>query len=240
MAALNRFVFGHLGIQASQDLADPGKLILSRVLATRQGYCVGLASLYLVLAERAGLPLHAVATPSHVFLRYDDGTTRINIETLRGGVEVADAQYVQEQQISEKEIRSGIFLRNLTMDEFLAQVRNNLGVIYSKREMYVRAAAEYREARALLPDFPAAWYNEANDLLLQGEARRAVRYFSRALRLHPLDPWALNNRGRAWLERGNPDKARRDFEEALRIEPGFEPARRNLVEARRQQSGGGI
>ncbi len=68
-----------------------------------------------------------------------------------------------------------------------------------------------------------------NDLLRQGAPRRAVRYFSKSLRLHPADVWALNNRGLAYLKAGNHEKARKDFEDALRIEPGFEQARKNLA-----------
>jgi Flp pilus assembly protein TadD len=67
-----------------------------------------------------------------------------------------------------------------------------------------------------------------NDLLRQGVYRRAVRRFSKSLRLYPTDVWALNNRGLAYLKMGKGEKARRDFEEALRIDPGFEQARKNL------------
>jgi tetratricopeptide (TPR) repeat protein len=47
----------------------------------------------------------------------------------------------------------------------------------------------------LRPGMAAAWYNWGSDLLQQGDYKRAIRYFSRALRLHPNDVWALNNRG---------------------------------------------
>ena len=129
--ALNRLVLQRLKIKQSQDLKNPDNLFLSQVLERGQGYCVGIASLYLVLAERLDLPIFAVATPSHVFLRYDDGTTRINIETLQGAANVSDEQYIREQKIPERSIRRGVFMRNLTTDELLAQVHNNLGVIYS-------------------------------------------------------------------------------------------------------------
>jgi tetratricopeptide (TPR) repeat protein len=62
--------------------------------------------------------------------------------------------------------------------------------------------------------------------------RRAVRLFSKSLRLHPTDVWALNNRGLAYLKMGKPEKARRDFEEALGIDPGFEAATMNLEKLR--------
>jgi len=226
--ALNRLVFQRLKIRPSQDLKNPDNLFLSRVLERGQGYCVGIASLYLVLAERLGTPVFAVATPSHVFLRYDDGTTPINIETLQGGANIPDQQYIREQKIPEDSIWLGVFMRNLTADEFLAQVHNNLGVIFSERKDYEHAASEYAAASSLDHRLPAAYYNHGNDLLAQRDYRRAARLFSRSLRLYPTDVWALNNRGLAYLKVGKQEKARRDFEEALRIDPGFEQARRNL------------
>lgn len=122
-----------LGLRTSPDLRDPDNLLPSRVLERKQGYCVGIAAVYLTFAERLDLPIFAVATPSHVFLRFDDGTTPINIETLQRGASISDEQYIQEHKIPEESIRSSIFLRNLTTDEFFGQVHNNLGVVYSER-----------------------------------------------------------------------------------------------------------
>ena len=72
------------------------------------------------------------------------------------------------------------------------------------------------------------WGGFGNDLLKTGSYRRAVRFFSKSLRLYPTDVWALNNRGLAYVKLGKQEKAQRDFEAALRIDPGFEQARRNL------------
>ncbi len=230
VTALNRFVFNDLGIRSSQDLKNRDNLLLAQVLKHKQGYCVGIASLYLVLAERVGLPIYAVATPSHVFLRYDDGTTRINIETLQNGANIADGQYIRDERIPEASILKGVFMHNLTADEFIAQIHNNLGVIYSERKNYALAADQYTRALGLAPRFPTAYYNNANDLLAQSDYRRAARLFSKSLRLYPTDVWALNNRGLAYVKMGKLKKARRDFEEALKTNPGFEAARKNLEE----------
>jgi tetratricopeptide (TPR) repeat protein len=181
-----------------------------------------------LLAERFDLPIYAVATPSHVFLRYDDGRTRINIETQQGGANIPDEQYIREQKIPEDSIRRGVFMRNLTTEEFLAQVHNNLGVVYSELKEYDAAAKEYEAALELDPRLPVALYNWGNDLLHEGQHGKAIRRFSKSLRLYPTDVWALNNRGLRYVKIGKPKKARRDFEEALRIDPAFEQARRNL------------
>jgi tetratricopeptide (TPR) repeat protein len=122
-------------------------------------------------------------------------------------------------------------MRNLTTDEFLAQVHNNLGVVCSERKDYDPAAKEYEVALDLDSRLPAAFYNYGNDLLRTGGYRRAARLFSKSLRLYPTDVWALNNRGLAHMKLGKQEKARRDFEEALRIDPAFEQARKNLRSA---------
>ncbi len=228
VTALNRFIFDSLGLKPSQDLKDPDNLLLGRVLDRKRGYCVGIASLYLALSERLGLSIHAVATPSHVFLRYDDGTTRINIETLQNGASIPDEEYIRDERIPEVSIRHGVFMRNLTADEFLAQVHNNLGVIYSERKEYAEAAKQYGQALDRNPGLPVVYYNYGNDLLARSDYRRAARLFSKSLRLFPTDVWALNNRGLARMKLGKPGKAKRDFEEALRIDPTFGAARKNL------------
>ena len=217
-------------MKSSQDLHDPCNLLPSAVLERRQGYCVGLAALYLALAQELDLPIFAVSTPSHVFLRYDDGSTRINIETTRAGASRPDDAYIREGRIPEASLRKGVFLRNLSTSDFLAQVHSNLGVIYSERKDYVAAAREYQAALELDRYLPAAWYNWGNDLLASGDYRRAANVFARSLRLYPTDVWALNNRGVAYRRLDKHEKARRDFEEALRIEPGFGQARKNLEE----------
>jgi regulator of sirC expression with transglutaminase-like and TPR domain len=74
---LNGIIFGLGGLSPSQDLHDPCNLFVSGVLARGQGYCVGISGVYLSVAEELGLPIKAVATPTHVFLRYDDGKTRV-------------------------------------------------------------------------------------------------------------------------------------------------------------------
>ena len=225
--ALNGIIFGPAGIRPSQDLHDPCNLLLSGVLARGEGYCVGVAGVYLPVAEQLNLPIAAVGTPSHVFLRYDDGTTRINIE-INGGTAVSDAQYLERQRIAPKSAEKGVFLRNLSPERFLAQVHNNLGVIYSERKEFERARAEYQTAIRLDRRLPAAWYNLGKDLQEQGRHEFAVRALSKALELHPNDTWALNNRAMAYKALEKPSKARRDLEKALTIDPTFEQGKANL------------
>jgi tetratricopeptide (TPR) repeat protein len=226
--ALNHLLVEQLAIRPSMDLHDPCNLLPTAVLERKQGYCVGVAAIYLALAQELNLPMYAVATPSHVFLRYDDGVTEINVDTTQIGISMSDDAYAREARIPEKSIRKGIFMKNLSEDGFLAQVHNNLGVIYSEKGDYVSAAKQYREALELDRHVPAAWYNWGNDLLVSGDYPGAARAFTRSLDLYPTDVWSFNNRGISNWKRGKVEKARRDFETALRIDPGFDQAKSNL------------
>jgi regulator of sirC expression with transglutaminase-like and TPR domain len=234
---LNALFFHRTGIVASQDLDDLRNLIPSSVLERRTGYCVGVAALYLLVAERLDLPLHAVATPSHVFVRWESDSARVNIETLQGGAEIPDEQYMRDQKIGAVSVRHGVFLRSLTPRQFLAQFHSNIGVVYSKQKDFARAALEYRTAFDLDARLPAAYYNYGNDRLLQGDFRAAVRLFTRGLRHDPTDVWALNNRGVASLRQGHRDRARKDFQAALAIDEAFGPARQNLDDLTRAAGG---
>jgi regulator of sirC expression with transglutaminase-like and TPR domain len=235
---MNGIIFGHGELRPSQDLHDPCNLLVSGVLTRGQGYCVGIAGVYLSVAEELGLPIKALATPTHVFLRYDDGKTRINIETFNGGAAVPDEQYVTQQRIAPVSVKKGVFLEALSTDRFLAQVYNNLGVIYSERREFEKAAQEYDKALRLDRHLPAAWYNLGKDQVARKDFEAALKSFSKALRLNPNDTWALNNRGMVYQVLGEREKARADFEAALRIDPSFESARIGLQGTRAEGSSG--
>jgi regulator of sirC expression with transglutaminase-like and TPR domain len=228
LRSLNGIIFGPAGLRSSHDVHDPCNLLLSSVLSRRQGYCVGVAAVYLAVAERLGLPARAVGTPTHVFLRYDDGLTRINIDT-DGGTTISDEEYARRLGIPDESIRKGVFLGDLTNRRFLAQVRNNLGVLYSERQELPKAEAEYRAAIDLDRKLPSAWYNRGKVYFELGRFDEAVRSFDRALRLYPTDLWALNNRALSLSALGRFDDARMDLNRALSLDPTFEPAKQNLA-----------
>jgi regulator of sirC expression with transglutaminase-like and TPR domain len=226
--ALNRFFFVERGFIADLDLADADNLFLDRILQRRRGYCTGLASVYITVARRLGLPVYAVATPSHLFLRHDDGTQPINIETLEDGREISDDTYQRQYHIPQVSVQRGVFLRNLDEDRFLSQLVNNAGTLHSRAGESERAQELYQRALQLDPLNVTAGFNLARDQMQQGRFLLAVEGYSRVLELHPNDPWSLNNRGVCRLRLGNRDGAVADFLQALSVDPDFLQARRNL------------
>jgi regulator of sirC expression with transglutaminase-like and TPR domain len=56
-----------------------------RALARKQGVCLGLSMLYLMLGEQAGLPFFPVHAPQHLYVRYDDGKEHYGVEATEAG-----------------------------------------------------------------------------------------------------------------------------------------------------------
>jgi len=195
---LNLFFFEKEGFRVTYDLLSTDHLLPGRVVEGKRGYCVGLAAVYLILADELDLPIHAVATPKHMFLRWDDGKFRRNIELFQQGRSVSDEDYIREQKIPKESIERGVFLANLTQKEFLGFVYQNLGVLESQKENFDDSARYYAKALHLNSKLAAAYYNRGNDLLKMKQYRKAVRAYDKALKLYPADPWALQNRALAW------------------------------------------
>jgi len=218
---LNRFFFQSERFLVTYDLSSADNLLPGPVMAGKKGYCVGLATVYLILAEELNLPIHAVATPKHVFLRWDDGKFRRNIELFQEGREVLDKDYIREQKIPQASIDRGVFLANLSDKEFLGFVYQNLGVLESQRGEFENSGEDYARAIHFNSKLAAAYYNLGNDELKQKLYRKAIHDYTKSLKLYPTDAWALWNRGLVWKGLGEIEKAKNDQAQAKEIDPTF-------------------
>jgi len=201
---LSNFFFKDQGFRVTADLSSADHLLPSAVVAGKKGYCVGLALVYLAIAEDENFPIYGVATPKHVFVRWDDGKLRRNIELFQQGRAVANEDYVREQKIPEESIKKGVFMANLTSKEFLGFVYQNLGVLESQAEHFDASRKLYEHSLKLNPKLAAAHYNLGNDFLNQKQYTKAIHEYDKALKLYPGDPWALQNRGLAKKQIGEP------------------------------------
>jgi regulator of sirC expression with transglutaminase-like and TPR domain len=205
---LNHFFFDKEQFQVTYDLSSAAHLLPEPVLAGRKGYCVGLAAIYLMLAEELDLPIHGVATPKHLFLRWDDGKFRQNIELFQKGRVISDEDYIREQRIPKESLEQGVFLANLTGREFLGFLYQNTGVLESQRGAFDSSKEYYFWALARNPRLAAAYYNRGNDELKQKRYRKAIRDYTKSLELYPGDPWAMKNRELA--RKGLEEKGKRN------------------------------
>jgi Uncharacterized conserved protein len=220
---LNAYFFQTERFQVTYDLSSAAHLLPGPVLAGKKGYCVGLATVYLILAEELNLPIHAVATPKHVFLRWDDGKVRRNIELFQEGRQVPDEDYIRDQKIPQESVDDGVFLANLTDKEFLGFIYQNLGVLESQGGNLVDSGKNYARAIHFNPKLAAAFYNRGNDELKLQDYRKAIRDYTMSLKLYPTDAWALWNRGLAWKGLGEVEQEEKDKSQAWELDPTFKP-----------------
>ena len=67
---------------------------LPSVLDSRRGVCLGVSIIYLSLAQRLNLTLEVITPPGHIYVRYREGDTIINIETTARGINLPSEVYL--------------------------------------------------------------------------------------------------------------------------------------------------
>ena len=70
----SRYLFDEQGFSGnSDDYYNQDNSYLHTVLKHRRGIPISLSSLYIILAQRLGLPIHGVGMPGHFLVKFDDG-----------------------------------------------------------------------------------------------------------------------------------------------------------------------
>jgi regulator of sirC expression with transglutaminase-like and TPR domain len=132
----------------SYDLNDPlgSKLenqLLSTYLETRKGNCISMPTLFLALMERVDptLLINGVFAPLHLFCRVKDRQTGDvwNLETTDKGQSPSNQWYVEKMNISPKAVESGIYLKELSKKEYLAELVCTLVYKYRDKKEWQKA-----------------------------------------------------------------------------------------------------
>lgn len=146
---LNRLVFETMNFrfpphsQFEQDIHI--YTFLPSVLDSRRGVCLGVSILYACLAQRLNLPLELITPPGHIFVRYKDGDTEINVETTMRGVHVDSDEYLGAdiRKLQQRNIKETIGLAHI----------NEASVFFTQGE-YQSALEAYQKAEKYLPNDP--------------------------------------------------------------------------------------
>lgn len=97
--------------------------------------------------------------------------------------------------------------------------------IYVSREEDDYAEQVLREILEISPDTINVYNSLGVIFRKKGDVMSALKYYHKALKVHPEEPNILYNIGRLHIELKRPDDARRYFEKALAIDPAFTHAR---------------
>ncbi len=157
---INEFLFDELGFTYVQTGNLEG-LYLNKVIDRRKGNCVGLSILYLSIAERLGLPLFGVNVPEHIFVRYDDGEQKINIETGHKGMGLSDSFYISHsiERFDEESVVHGCYLQNLNKKEVISNILLNRSKIRREDGDHKGALGDCKKSILLNPKNPGAYCN---------------------------------------------------------------------------------
>jgi regulator of sirC expression with transglutaminase-like and TPR domain len=223
LAAVRKAIYGagawNYNRPFTYDLKDPlGQQVRSKMLSTyvrtRKGNCVSMPVLFLIVADRIGLKVRLAAAPLHLFVRYTDPAgVDHNLEATSGGREAPADTYRRNMPMSDRAIRSGLYMRTLTKRETVAQMAASVLDFLMAERRYQQAADV---ADAMLSTNP----RDAYALVKKGSAMGSMinAEFHDTYPVPALIPPALRSRY-AMLAAAN-EKAFRDAE-AL----GWEPAR---------------
>ncbi len=215
VSAMNRFLFVEEGFSYDSDDENPENHFLDRVLARKQGNCLGLTAIYLLLAERLSLPLKGVYVPSHIFVRYEHAGVRFNIETGEKGAEVEDGMYASDFSLTERRP----YLRSLGKKEIVGVYLKSLGANFSRKGSEERAIRLYREAAVFYPDLPDVYFNVGVSLQRNGLLDEAIVQYRLALALDPDLAVARDNIGIALAKKGRFEEALGEMRKAVALRP---------------------
>jgi tetratricopeptide (TPR) repeat protein len=111
------------------------------------------------------------------------------------------------------------------------KIQNNLGLAFFLKGEAEQAAAHYREALRIKPDYADAHYNLGLVFMSKGKREQAIAQFKKALHLNSYFVPVYNDLGLALFQQGNVDQAIAYYQGALLHDPNYAPAYDNLGNA---------
>ena len=221
ITAINNYFYGKLKISYDSHLP-----FLSDILDRDKGNCVASSTLYLAVAQRLGLKVYGVHAPLHIFVKYDDGKTIMNIETTAQGKIKPDSTYIDmetpeegQMHISQVSLSKGVYLRNLSKKEVLADILGWRGTKYGDNEQYPLSRRDYQATFLLNPNDPLTHSKMSIVYSEIGDYDKAIAECDRASELDPELGLVYAARARLLLKKGDTQRALPEINEALKRKP---------------------
>jgi regulator of sirC expression with transglutaminase-like and TPR domain len=153
------------------------------------GIPISLAVLYMIVAERLGIPAYGVGLPGHFVVGIMDETQgMLWLDPFNEGVwlSVGDCQrLVQNTAGVEPRDFQMSWLQPTAVEEILSRMLNNLRLIYLQRQQWQPARQCVRFLHRLQPNASELWRDEGLIELQMGNFAKAVSLFEQYLQETP-------------------------------------------------------
>ncbi len=181
--------------------------------------CDNYCALYIAIAEVMKIPIVPVYAPNHSFLRFyfDDGSY-LNWEPTQGRPQ-PDSYYINELHISGRSLESGVYLKTLTRQEFLAVEYNNIGSHLILVRKYAEALLYFNTAIKLYPVFSSAYHNRGTAFYALNRSKEALTDLLKANELDPNRASTHNTLGDIYLDNKEYEKAASEFSTSIKLNP---------------------
>jgi hypothetical protein len=111
-------------MQMKAMYSNPDNIFLAGLLRTKQGTCVSMPLIYLVIGQRLGMPVRLVEIGRHYFIRWDEPQFRMDIETTivsKIAWTPDESVYLDTENMTRDQLR-GSDLRSLTNREVIGEL----------------------------------------------------------------------------------------------------------------------
>jgi len=155
--------------------SDASALFLHGLLGPkREGTCSSMPVLYVAIGRQLGYPLKLVTTKGHLFVRWDQGSERFNIEATAKGLARYDDEHYRHWpfEITPQEEASEGYLKSLAPAEELAVFLSVRGMCQREAGHEGKAAETFAAAARLAPG--CASYRAMADRLASEVAGRKL------------------------------------------------------------------
>jgi len=162
------------------------------VAINKKGRCIGIALLYLLIAEKNNYPLRGVLLSGHLFVRFDNGSVKRNIEPNASGIERSDEYYRTEYNVK---TNNHYAMRTLTKKEVGGVFIYSLGNSLKNCATLSYARSCYSIALSLFPGYPDALGNLAVTYASEKQYDSALSIIDTLIASDSTDYQAWQNRG---------------------------------------------
>lgn len=134
----------------------PKDLFLPGLIDSRVGTCASLPVLTASIGQMLGYPLKLVTCKGHLFVRWDDGIERFNIEAGGRGLKIYPDDYYKKWPfpLTDEELASEFYLKSLSPVEEYAVFLETRGLCLLEHEKYAEALEAFNHVQRLIPQHP--------------------------------------------------------------------------------------